>query len=489
VSLGLQRAEGYNEGSFQLVSAPPTTQAGRKPMGIDYLVSEALEIELGLDTRITSSVAAAVERAIVRLLTTFKNGLQMKSVSSAGYVATSHPINGYFGNSALAVRNECWRFGISKENFDVGWATRSNRSQSWTGTVTQAHGLEYLDEKQALELWEICGAHGARKELSIKISNCLCCRIGALIQGFATTMAALIQCQYNPDGLRLQADIVNGSRTTPWNRTTIISGSRKTDGFLTSSELFQHLSQLVHGLEAIKEIEIINQSPGTEILAVSIDSISVYYRALLDAECFDKHGKMLAISSGRLSSKGVLRYLVKEHSTPTYGLTPEDPIGHCSEIAEGFNVVPNYAKGPVEVSMDITVAEDEFWVQTLVFHSETRFTAPVELAKSIHNALSAPIGSTACSHDAQKPFTIHLSKEPAYLATFLGSLGNTGGLGTHFKGIYFYTLKDCQIEQLLQAGILANAILFQGDSCLHCCVDRISARRGSASFWEAIIMT
>jgi hypothetical protein len=33
-------------------------------MGVDYLASKALGIELGLDARITSSVAAAVERAL-----------------------------------------------------------------------------------------------------------------------------------------------------------------------------------------------------------------------------------------------------------------------------------------------------------------------------------------------------------------------------------------------------------------------------------------
>lgn len=51
------------------------------------------------------------------------------------------------------------------------------------------------------------------------------------------------------------------------------------------------------------ENDIINQVQ-SEILAVSIDSVTVYYCALLDAECFGDEGRMLAISSGRVSSKG-----------------------------------------------------------------------------------------------------------------------------------------------------------------------------------------
>jgi hypothetical protein len=303
-------------------------------------------------------------------------------------------------------------------------------------------------------------------------------------------MAALMQCQYNPEDLRLDSKVLNGSRTTPWSRVTIESDRSVISAFLSSAELFLHLSQLLHGSEAIKEVEIINLSSGTEILAVSIDNMSVYYRALLDAECFDQYGRVLAISSGRFSSKGVLRRLVKERSTPNYDPRSGYPTGHVSQITKGFNVVPTYAKGPVSPSMHITAAEEEFWAETCVFHCDTVLITAVELTRSIHELLCSIVGH-ACTHDAQRPYMVKSSevrihqdhKGPIYLATFLGKANSS-----FEHEIVMYALKDCLIEQLLQIGISESTGRFQGEMCIECLVNSIGISSSFSYPRELVIM-
>ncbi|OBT41757.1 hypothetical protein VE00_07990 [Pseudogymnoascus sp. WSF 3629] len=286
-----------------------------------------------------------------------------------------------------------------------------------------SHGLGYLDGTEAVELQAICGTHGSNQGSLIKIPSCLCCRIGGLIHGFGSTVVALMQCVYNPAELRLQADVINGSKTSPWSRATIASADGKVDGFATSAELFLHLSQLVHALESLKEHDIINQVQ-SEILAVSIDSVTVYYRALLDAECFDDEGRMLAISSGRVSSKGVLRRLVREGITQKYSDEVQFPLGNRAKLTDGFTVAPKYAKGPVQATMQVTHAEKDFWIETSLKADNTDNSEVVGLAKCIHRVLITARGRP-CLHSRDQLYIVpdrKNRKNRKTLSTFVSTL-------------------------------------------------------------------
>lgn len=477
--------------NFHIVN-PPKTRQGQNTMGVDYLVGEALRTEILLDTRITHTVSEAIERAIVRMSATLHAKLKMNSRNYEGNTDPNHGINGNFSRYRDAIRSQILTLGISPHNYDIGIATKYMRNNPWTGTIIQSHGLSYLDETEAVELQAICGAHGSNRDSLIKIPNCLCCRIGGLIHGFGSTIVALMQCVYNPAELRIQADIINGSKTSPWSRATIVSADGEVDGVATSAQLFVHLSQLIHGLESLKEPDIINQGQ-SEILAVSIDSVTVYYRALLDAECFDDEGRMLAIVSGRVSSKGVLRRLVREGITQKYSEVVQFPLGNHAKLTDGFPVAPTYAKGPVQATMQVTLAEKEFWVETNLKTNNADDSEVIGLAMCVHNVLTAVRGRP-CSHPRDQPFIITDRK---MLPTFISTLSDLHG-DAHLE---FFALQGSTLEQLFQLGMLYTPrCIMQGNSCLECATrlgdmlpdnyDRHDSQASYNNYWYTrIIMT
>lgn len=454
------------------IVSPPTTQQGQTPMVLDYLIGEALDAEIKQDTRLTCSVADSIERAIVRLSATLQAQLRMRSRNCEGYTDPNHRVHGNFYDSSNLIHDQCVIFGVTIDNCKAGLATKfSQRIKAWTGSIIQAHGLMYLDQSAAYELQAICGAHGSNLNSPLRIPHCLCCRIGALIHGFAATITALIQCVHDPNMLRIQADVVNGSKLTPWSRATIASREGVIDGFATSAQLFVHLSQLFHGPEALRDSDIVQHWSRSEVLAVSIDSITIYYRALLDRDCFDSKGRALAITSGRISSKGVLRRLAKEANPAIFGDELFYPQGDIAKIADSITTVPHYAKGPLEATMKVAVAEEEFWVQTSLRSNNLGVSEAIGLAKCINNMFLIRIGKP-CRHPRDREYLVYSQKGPRYLMTLSGGATNLFASQEDWDeegSIVFYALKDSTLEQLLQMGIsvLENHVL-QGGSCLDC---------------------
>ncbi|KAG4441122.1 hypothetical protein IFR05_003412 [Cadophora sp. M221] len=459
---------------------PPTTQQGQQAMALDYAIGEALAAEISFDTRITPAIANSIERAIVRVCATMRSSLRMRSRNSPAYVDPNHRINGTFSNRDSNrdsdLSEQCAILGISARNFETGISTRSQRTRAWTGTVIQAHGLQYFDLAEARQLYDICGSHGANHDKPVKIPHCLCCRVGGIIHGFGVTILALMQCVYDPSQLRIQADVVGGSKLTPWSRIAI-SKEAKVDGFATSAQLFVHLSQLVHGLEALKESDIIDFA-GVDILAVSIDNVSIYYRALLDSEAFDSQGRTISITSGRIGYKGVLRRLVKEMTVLPFEDSPNRPQGNSAGMANGFVVVPHYAKGPIEPAIEVTLGEDAFWIKCSLTNHDRTQSGDMGLGLSISNLLLGTI-TGPCSHG--KDHGLAASKEaPIDVVTFSGPRNRTKNRD---KPLFAYALKGATVEQLFQMGILGPGIcVIQGESCLKCATQELGTRLTQCPF-------
>jgi hypothetical protein len=463
--MGNQRNPIADHEQFSIVAAPITHQ-GQQPMTIDYAIGEAWDAEIFVDTRITRSIADSIERAIVRLCVTLRTGLGMRSRNSTTYANSNHRINGNFGAVKNDIGDQCTILGIASQNFDTGYSTWSQRIKAWTGAVIQAHGLGYLDPSEALGLQTICGSHGSDQSSLIKIPHCLCCRVGGIIHGFGTTILALMQCTYDPRELRVQADIVNGSKLTPWTRTAIAAEGLIVDGFATSAQLFIHLSQLVHGPEALRESDILNLA-GIDVLAVSIDSVTVYYRALLNAEAFDNRGRSLSITSGRISHKGVLRRLVKEVTVLPLGngTFNSHPKGNCAKMAHKFVIIPHYAKGPVELAMEVTLGEDAFWVKSCLRSDDGIRSDPIGLSLCINNLFLTSV-SGPCSHKKDRGWRVR-REHPVYIVTLSGNQRNLYG----YQGIFAYALKGSTLEQLFEIGVLGSEnCVIQGESCFECAV-------------------
>lgn len=467
----------------------PTTIRGVQPMAIDYEIGKALGAEVAIDGRVTPSIASSVERAIVRLSATLCVGLRMRS-NIAGCASASYKINGNFERFGNLVRDQCTILGINAQNLEMGWSTSSRRVRAWTGTDIQAHGLRYLDEPEADELRTACGDHGSDQNF---VLECVCSHVGNLIHGFGATALALVQCVYDPTELRIQAAVVNGSKITSWSSAIIAWDRGEVDGFTDSDQLFVHLSQLLHEPpEALKESDI-NNLKEMNILGVSIDSTTIYYRALLDAECYDDRGRMLAITSGRVSHKGVLRQLVKESAR---FLSPGSdvwlgfsqlPVGNFAKLTDRFVITPHYARGNVQAKMQATLAEDAFWVEFSLNDDEGKLSASIPLAKCISDMLLSPVMGR-CPHSRDRRYVVDDAQRPTYLATLSAKSHSKifGNGRDHQSSAIFYTLQNSTLEQLLQIGVLGvgNCII-QGEGCLQCAADSC---RGSERPVE-IIMT
>lgn len=477
-----------------IIINPPTSQQGQQPMNFDYAIGEALNAEIIVDSRITRTISDSIERGIVRLAFTLKANLRMRSRNSLGYIDPNHKINGNFGDSVNAIHDQCTSLGISYDNFESGYATASARIKAWTGTSLQTHGLTYLDQRQAHELQVVCGAHGTNQNSLTKIPHCLCCRIGALIHGFGATVVALMQCVFDPSELRFQATVINSSKITPWSRAVIASEDGQVDGFATNTQLFVHLSQLLHGSEALKESETLDQLTGADILAVSIDSLTVHYRVLLDSEAFDDRGRMLAITSGRISHHGVLRRLVKESTAPDFVYREhsysrrDETLGSFAMMVDGFVITPHYVKGAVEAAMQVSLAEDAFWVKTILKTTEKESAEQITISRCINNMLLYDV-TGRCSHSRDGGHVVREKRAPIFVASFSSRSQRMSSRSSHEYAIILYALKDSTIEQLLQVGCLSLGGVLQGNSCLSCSIEYIQSRRGMDQGFVELIMS
>ncbi|KAL5315927.1 hypothetical protein ACEPPN_016801 [Leptodophora sp. 'Broadleaf-Isolate-01'] len=478
-SMGKKQSSIADNERFHIV-VPPTTNQGQQAMTLDYAIGEALAAEISFDTRITPAIADSIERAIVRLCATMRSSLRMRLRNSPTSVDPNHRINGTFSNLDSDLGEQCAILGISPQNFETGISTRSQRVSAWTGTVVQTHGLQYLDLLEALQLYHICGSHGANSDRPVIIPHCLCCRIGGIIHGFGVTILALMQCIYDPSELRIQAEVVNSSRLTPWTRIAI-SGGPKVEGFATAAQLFVHLSQLVHGLEALKESDILGFT-GVDVLAVSIDNVSIYYRALLDSEAFDSKGRTMTIVSGRISHRGVLRRLVKEETDLPFDNLRNCPKGNSARMTDGFVVVPHYAKGPIEPAMEVTLGEDAFWIKCSLTSQDRSQSGDMRLSLCISHLLLTTI-TGPCSHKRNHGWSA--SKEfPINIVTLSGPRRQSL---VQDNTAFAFALKDSTLEQLFQIGILGPRLcVIQGESCLKCAAQEYGIGN---SLLDCIIMT
>ncbi|CZR68801.1 uncharacterized protein PAC_18701 [Phialocephala subalpina] len=478
---------------------PPTTQDGERPMTYDYAIGEALAAEISLDARVTRSIADSVERAIVRLSATVKRQVRIQYVEDSS--ETGHKINGYFGDSRKTIQGECTTLGISSQNFEIGFATASRRIKTWTrnqkAKSTRSVGLEYLDETEAHELRSMCGAHRANHEDLIKTSNtsiCLCCRIGTLILGFSAAALALMQCVYDATGLRVQADVVNGTRMTKWAKYAF-QCKGVCDGSIDCIEVVNYLCQLLHGYEVPETLSTdhaIWRFRG--ILAVSIGSVTVYYRALLDKECFDQKGRMLAIASGRISCNGELRPLVTE---PIYFTSDEKhgAVGIFAKMADQSVITPHYISGPLKIKGQISLAEEgTFLVKCGLGDNEGGFSTSIALRWCIQNILRIRVMED-CSHDKNRGYVVRDSRGFTYVASvWKKNFRDTPA----DDSVVLYALKDSTLEQLLLIGLRSRLgstfsdvenVVLQGDSCLECAVNFLQESAEKKGEVVHVIMT
>lgn len=424
----------------------PQTEEGRKPMEITYALTEALAIELRLDARFSESINAGIRKAMLGLI---------RQSSRCLLIGTKHTINGHFQSEKL-LQDVSQQIGImetSEEVFDLEAQHLRDNTR-----IQQMPGGRWLNDATTFQIHDACGFHGDGVGHPQGF-GCFCKRVCRLIVGFAATATALMQCVYDPLFLRVSADTINGKRETGWtqaiSRVTPYSPTE-----VAPAEILLHLSQLVHGNDAVHELDGLP-------LAVSAGHCSIYSRCILNRECYDTAGRTLAIESGRISLKRTMRKMVRTDGRTGPSFISGSSDGTSNTYLPGLSVAPHYAGEDVGINMECSLGENEIWLSCFISSKHLPMHA-VDISKCRERLLTC-IVPPPCQHGHDKPLIVSKQMGLVVVSTFFTSCSSRSL--SPFEGVQFFALAGCSIEQMLQLAYLPREYsCLQGDACLQCAV-------------------
>ena len=473
IQIGRQQGDGAKT-SLQRAGAPtniilidpPRTGEGQRPLVLDCTIAEALDGSLDRHPLVDETMRHVVQRAVASLSRDLTRKLRMRSSHA---FLTDHAINGQL-NSRQALVETLSHFGIGAEiaqlslNRVDGWYNK----KGWVGSPTEANGLEYLDDEGVRHLQQTCPTHRAGS--AGRLGRCICCHVGGIIHGFASSVVALLQCRYDAETTRLKVALLDGTATTGWVRGCILESGESSlamDGRL----LFSHFSQLLHSSDsdAPDEDDIQNLKEGMRILGISGGSTTVFYTLILSDDCYDAQGRLLTIASGRASVNGAMRNIVFESSRVGIPSGAEDcdegsglPASKLSKVAVGTHIQPHYRPGNLRVFMDATLTEHEIRIGAVLGYdlSETR---RIYLSECVHNFFTINI-HRYCEHPHEKAWKITDPKKSVLVSAFSPWAAKSG------DRLVLYALKGRKLEQLVQCFVEEFAIL-QLAMCLGCASD------------------
>ena len=486
------------QGNLEVVAAP-RTPAGCEPMQVTYPLGEALDKELSLDPRIDDTLKAAIRKGILRLV---DYSMQTVTVQEMGNYFLSEPrkINGRFPNKKQALLLVCRIMGIIPGDKSEVQSYSWNTLQLWNGLgwknwlTSQSNWgtgtLRLLDASMLCTLQQVCGCQQPGGSSS-KTCFRLCGHVKGIIAGFAAAVLSLAQCVFDPSGLRLYANAVNGTFRSDLTGKLFNSTFEITDEIETKAdEWLLHLSFLVHGEFIAK--------PHSNLLAVSVGSSSIYYRAILDKDCFDGLGRVIAICPGRISVANTMRNYVLDGF---YGFSSKlgtDRFAGTSNVYPvGLKIKPHYAQGTAKVSIACSLEETAILLSCSICSEPLpsildKGSDALNLCFQIGRFLQHPV-PPPCHHAHDQPYNV-TGNSGVQVAT-LGAAPTTT-----YNGLVLYATAGCTIEQMIQGCMLSDTHnstkrlygCFQGEACLECAVnflDTLEERNDPKSIWRYIIMS
>lgn len=491
------------QGSLEIVAAP-RTPAGFEPMQVTYPLGEALDKELSLDPRIDNTLKASIRKGILRLV---DYSMQKVTVQEMGKSFVSEPrnINGRFPNKEEALLLVCRSMGIIPGN--KGEAQSEAQSDSWNTlqlwdglgckswlTYHSNRGigsLRLLDTSILCTLLQVCGCQQPGGSSSRTCFR-LCGYVKGIIAGFAAAVLSLAQCVFDPSGLRLYANAVNGTIRSDLTRKLLNFTFEITDQIQTKAEEWLlHLSFLLHG----EPIAVTTSN----LLAVSVGSSSIYYRAILDEDCFDELGRVIAICPGRISVANTMRNYVVDSF---YGFSSKLGAGRIAGTSNvypvGLNIKPHYAQGAAKVSIACSLQETVILLSCSIYSESLlpsvfdKGSGALNLCFQIGRFLQQPVPQP-CHHTHDRPYTV-TGNSKVQVATLGAAPANI------YNGLVLYATAGCPIEQMIQGCMLSDSHnstkrvygCFQGEACLECALnylDTLEEKRDPRNSYRYIIMS
>ncbi|CAJ2511732.1 Uu.00g073570.m01.CDS01 [Anthostomella pinea] len=395
-------------------------------------------------TSLTPEMVTAVCRGICNLSFT---PLDRLDIGPDEPYSNSHKINGKFPSS-LALLDTFADFNIPRAAV-MGFGDCTSRGMpGWTEPETRANGFSYLEFADALLFQKACNSH---QEGNNTHTSCLCFYLGGIIHGFASTIVALAQCQYDLTQLRIRAELTNGTVETSWYRGC---AGANLPGFISSRDLFAHLVQLFPGGDTTLTQENTWVDPygntemqeldGLSILGASGYAYTTYYTCLLKEDCDDSQGRVISLSPGRASVSGAI---------------------------QGSFIESHYRPGSLKTYMDVGLRVQEIWVSTRI-GPEPSMTSSVSLKRCIAYLLSCVRFTPACPHSVDQPYRVRSAQRQLRLAPFSDieydddddddddgdgdgdGDGDRDGDGDdhHMRDLILFALKGQKLEQIIQCG-------------------------------------
>lgn len=444
-----------------------------------YLLKDALASELSQLTVLSSKSHLSIQYAIAWTISEMSKKVWFGFALSRKSVTISGP----FGQVNKTIVSVCQSLGIELDDLE--------------STVTQALALrpvpinpqppgskilEFLGADASIEIAQVCTCTNHTGSQDI----CLLRVVEGLILSVASTGLALIPCLYDSSTLR-----VNASLSKIWCNTrlarNLLSWCEET---IPISSVFSHLHCLLVGGSNARE----ENSAG--YVAVSGQSNTVAYRALLEEDAFSKEGKYLAIYPGLLSAEGCFREFVVDTGSDVSLL--QNPVTKPWSLAEGTSFRPFDMQffSPYEASCEVRVQEFTFEVRFQVssqgsstqlsigqsrgpYHTNTYPPVLFSIIQAI-NAILCSGCAPSCGHPVDRPFVVPKPK------VFTAIRAGFSGVSPAVSCCTFVSGHGNRLEQLISL-FFANPprqhsngswswpyVLLQEDSCLSCAYEYAS---------------
>ncbi|ROV91434.1 hypothetical protein VSDG_07140 [Cytospora chrysosperma] len=461
----------------EIVNCPDSVAS----LEIDTLLQDALKTQLSRRPEIDDGLSEGIQQAIARRSWDLLDNIEMGATPSVpGMFEVHHHINGPF-DPAIALEETLGSMGFS----ETSRAVIGSPILKTRGVPRLLSTLAYLDPRSYQDLTMSCpGPH---------TTKCLCGFVQDLIQEFAASAVALMQCRFDASQLRVAVMAHTTSRpTTHWSRQCAnTEDRRKRSGFDNSqlidfeySHLMDHLCVLLfgHNLPLVSKAHEI--APG--VAGFSFGAHTVFYTALMQHDAYDALGRIITITSGRVSVDGLLRNVILENldNTPVRPSTarritcPNPLATGAFALAVGHFIEPHYQPSDINVFLHATASENAILVRFSVGRLVSK-SIEVSLLRSIQ-AFLAVWRMPECRDDTHTPVKVQRDMNMKIVGFHLEhelSLSKSDGLT-------LIALHGNKLHQLLTCGLYSTrswvgpstvtepncTTIFQLEACLKCCI-------------------
>jgi hypothetical protein len=455
------------DNGFVLIGVP-TTRGCSNLLSLDYSAADALNTEISRRLELKSHLSS-IQLAIARMCFSIAKSETFGTLVfiAGSHTSTNRKMHGHFPVAA-PIRQTLLEFGIPDSTISTAQSLQVY-FPAWCPDELAAFGLRHLDRDARSKMCTRCPTW-EQEPADYKeyfSFQCNCTQAGRLISGFSRAITALAQCSCNLKELRLDADYLNGSKTTVWSH----QGSHSTrTGYRSSATcVIEHIGHLLFARDMSRSRALSDTDEfAASTLGLSGGAYTVYYAAIKDHMAFQDDGRVLAIASGRASVGGILKKSIIQYATYTDGFRspePKLPFSDYVELSRGSLIDPQYCPSKLKIFVEASLTEHHILIETSIGF-DPKNAKRIELRHSIDSFLTKAF-IPECGHPVNDPWKV-LGSRFGRTRYRLVPFGQTNHSLEH---TLIYALKGDRLQQIIQFGLFAeNSTVLQIRCCLGCAI-------------------